>query len=172
MYGSVTCMIIIRNHKTNLHSLLIDRLRFVFIVKHIGKCMACTRNCHKCNCSEKILETKNRLGVLFSVNTHQRSRSSVETAERIKLGFGMGASFRPSYTVLKGNSDIFKIRVFSSGSMSQTPDLENFTSVYRAAGFDGTPPELLKCPLVAPYTLYSSKSGDLAESLLTGKKAS
>jgi len=134
--------------------------------------MACTRNCHKCNCSEKILETKNRLGVLFSVNTHQRSRSSVETAERIKLGFGMGASFRPSYTVLKGNSDIFKIRVFSSGSMSQTPDLENFTSVYRAAGFDGIPPELLKCALVAPYTLYSSKSGDLAESLLTGKKAS
>ena len=57
--------------------------------------------------------------------------------------------------------------------MSQTPDLQNFTSVYRAAGFDGIPPpELLKCALVAPYTLYSSKSGDLAESLLTGKKAS
>jgi len=32
------------------------------------------------------------------------SRSSIETAERIELIFGMGASFHPSYTVLTGNS--------------------------------------------------------------------
>jgi len=36
------------------------------------------------------------------------SRSSIETAERIELVFGMRASFHPSYTVLKGNSVISK----------------------------------------------------------------
>ena len=36
------------------------------------------------------------------------SQSSIETAEQIKLGFGMEASFHLSYTVLTGNSDISK----------------------------------------------------------------
>jgi len=36
------------------------------------------------------------------------SRSSIETAERIELVFGMRASFHPSYTVLKRNSVISK----------------------------------------------------------------
>ena len=36
------------------------------------------------------------------------SRSSIETVERIELVFGTGASFHPSYTVLKGNSVIPK----------------------------------------------------------------
>ena len=35
------------------------------------------------------------------------------------------------YTVLKGNSGISKIRVFPCGTLTQTPDLENFASVYR-----------------------------------------
>jgi len=33
--------------------------------------------------------------------------------------------------VLKGDSGIFKIRVLLSGTLPQTPDLENFASVYR-----------------------------------------
>ena len=36
------------------------------------------------------------------------SRSSVETDERIELVYSLGASFRLSYTVLKGNSGISK----------------------------------------------------------------
>jgi len=36
------------------------------------------------------------------------SQYSVETAERIELIFGMGASFLLSYTVLKGNLATFK----------------------------------------------------------------
>jgi len=62
-----------------------------------------------------------------------RSRCSVETAERIELVFGTGASFRLSYTVLKGNSGISKISVLPSGTLSQTTDLENFASVYRSS---------------------------------------
>ena len=41
-----------------------------------------------------------------------------------RAGFGVGASFRPSYTVLKGNSGISKIRALPSGTVSQTVDLE------------------------------------------------
>ena len=34
-----------------------------------------------------------------------------------------------TYTMLKGNSGISKIRVLPSGNLSLTPDLENFASV-------------------------------------------
>ena len=61
------------------------------------------------------------------------SRSSVETAERIELVFGMGASFHPSYNVLKGNSVISKNKGTSLWNFSQTPDLENFATVYRVS---------------------------------------
>ena len=43
-----------------------------------------------------------------SVRLSVTSRSSTETDELIELGFGMWASFHPSYTVLKGNSVISK----------------------------------------------------------------
>jgi len=56
------------------------------------------------------------LSVRLSVSV--TSLSSVETAERIELDFGMGASFHLSYTVLKVNSGISKIRVLSSGIFS------------------------------------------------------
>ena len=36
------------------------------------------------------------------------SRSYIETAERIELGVGTGASLHPTYTVLTGNSGISK----------------------------------------------------------------
>ena len=36
------------------------------------------------------------------------SRSSVETVERTELGFGRGACFQLSYTVLKGHLGILK----------------------------------------------------------------
>jgi len=42
------------------------------------------------------------LSVCLSVSV--TSRLSIETAERIELVFGMGASFQPSYSVLTGNS--------------------------------------------------------------------
>ena len=61
------------------------------------------------------------------------SRSSVETAERIELVFGMGALFHPSYNVLKGNSVISKNKGTSLWNFSQTPDLENFATVYRVS---------------------------------------
>jgi len=58
---------------------------------------------------------------------------SLETDERIELVFGMGAYFRPSYTVLKGNSGISKDKGTSPGTLSQTRDLENFASMYRSS---------------------------------------
>jgi len=61
------------------------------------------------------------------------SRSSIKTAERIELVFGMEASFHPSYNVLTRNLAISKIRVFPSGTLSQTLDLENFASVCRSS---------------------------------------
>ena len=48
--------------------------------------------------------------------THQAG--CLQTAERIDLAFGMWASFHPSYTVLKGNSVISKIRAIPSGTLS------------------------------------------------------
>jgi len=48
-----------------------------------------------------------------------------------RTGFGMGASFHLSYTVLKEIRVYSKIRVLPSGTLPQTPDLENFASVYR-----------------------------------------
>jgi len=50
------------------------------------------------------------------------SQVGIETDERIELGFGIEASFYLSYTVLKGNSGISKIRVLPSGFLSQTLD--------------------------------------------------
>jgi len=62
------------------------------------------------------------------------SRSSIKTDERIELVFGMGASFHPSYTVLKGNLGVSKnLWLLPSGNLSQNPDLENFASVYRSS---------------------------------------
>jgi len=55
------------------------------------------------------------------------SRCSVETAERIGLGFGMGASFDLSYTVFKEIQVPLKIRV-PTGTLLQTPDLEIFAT--------------------------------------------
>jgi len=43
-----------------------------------------------------------------SVCLFVKSQSSIETVERIKLVFGMRASFHTSYTVLKGNLGISK----------------------------------------------------------------
>jgi len=43
-----------------------------------------------------------------SVRPSVTSRCSIETDERIQLGFGMWASFHPSYAVLRGNSVISK----------------------------------------------------------------
>ena len=54
---------------------------------------------------------------------------SVETAERIELGFGVGASLDLSYTVLKGNLLPSKIKELSFGTLSQTQDLENFVMI-------------------------------------------
>jgi len=53
-----------------------------------------------------------------SVCLSVRSRCSTKTDERIELVFGMWASFRPSYAVLKGNLVISKIRALPSGTLS------------------------------------------------------
>jgi len=50
------------------------------------------------------------IALCLSVRLSVTSRSSIETDERIKLVFGTEASFRLSYTALKGNSGISKIR--------------------------------------------------------------
>jgi len=57
------------------------------------------------------------------------SLSSVETDERIELVFGVGASFHPSYAVLKGNS----VTSRNNGTLAQSPDLKMFFSVYRSS---------------------------------------
>jgi len=52
--------------------------------------------------------------------------------ERIELVFIMGASFHPSYTLLKGNSGISKIRVLSSGIFFKLRTLKiRFGKTYR-----------------------------------------
>jgi len=48
------------------------------------------------------------------------NRSSIKTVEQIELVFGVVASFHMSYTLLEGNCGISKIRVQSSGTLSQT----------------------------------------------------
>jgi len=60
-----------------------------------------------------------------------KSRSSIETAERIELVFGVGASFHLSYTLLTGNSSVSKNKgTIPSGTLSRTPDSENFAMAY------------------------------------------
>jgi len=61
--------------------------------------------------------------------TRQRS---IETDERMELVFGMVASFHLSYTTLKGNSGISKNKGTSPGTLSKTPDSENFATAYRS----------------------------------------
>jgi len=65
-------------------------------LSNVNKLRLSTARC----CASAVLA----MGLCLSVT----SRCSIETAERIELGFGMLASFHPSYTVLKGNSVIFK----------------------------------------------------------------
>jgi len=48
------------------------------------------------------------------------NRSSIKTVEQIELVFGVVASFHMSYTLVEGNCGISKIRVQSSGTLSQT----------------------------------------------------
>ena len=55
------------------------------------------------------------------------SRSSIETAERIELIFGTGASFRLSYTVLKENSGNSKNKGTSLWNF-----VPNFGSLYQS----------------------------------------
>ena len=73
------------------------------------------------------------MAVSVSVCLSVASRCSIETDERIELVLGTGASFRLSYTVLKGNSGISKIRVLPSETVPNYTDLENFASVYRSS---------------------------------------
>ena len=61
-----------------------------------------------------------------SVRPSVTSRSSTKTAERIELGFGMWASFHPSYTVLKGNSVISKNKGTSLRSFVLNSGLRKF----------------------------------------------
>jgi len=51
-------------------------------------------------------------------------QSSVKTAERNELDFGMGGSFK---LLLKGNTGMFKIR-----ELFETVDLENFATTSRS----------------------------------------
>jgi len=60
------------------------------------------------------------------------NRNAIETAQRIQLGFGTGASFNISHNVLWGNSSISKIRVLPSGTLPQTLHLENFATASRS----------------------------------------
>jgi len=48
------------------------------------------------------------MALCLSIRLSITSRSSTKTAKQIGLVFGMRASFRPSYTVLKGNLVISK----------------------------------------------------------------
>ena len=48
------------------------------------------------------------MGLCLTVCLSVTSRCFIETVKRIELGIGMWASFHPSYTVLKENSDISK----------------------------------------------------------------
>ena len=58
---------------------------------------------------------------------------SVERDERINLVFGMKASFDQSYRMFKETQISTKMRAFPSGTLSQLPDLENFSTVYRTS---------------------------------------
>ena len=59
------------------------------------------------------------------------SRSSIETDERIELVLGLGASFYPSYTVLKGNFGISKNILSLFCPLSLITDKPSLTSLSR-----------------------------------------
>jgi len=100
--------------------------------------------------------------VCVCVSACVTSRRSVETAERIELVFGTGASFDLSETVFK---EIIwappKIRVCPSGTMSQTLDFKNFTTTRRSSqrvvnsvlrrGRSGYRPKYLMVGLALPF---------------------
>jgi len=48
------------------------------------------------------------VALCLSVCLSVTSRNSIETAERIELGFGTGGLLHPSYSMLKENSGISK----------------------------------------------------------------
>ena len=82
----------------------------------------CTFRCHLINpvftarcCASAVLAIWACVRVCLCMSV--TSRSSIETDERIELGFVMWASFHPSYAVLKGNSVISKIRAHLSGTL-------------------------------------------------------
>ena len=62
------------------------------------------------------------LSVCLSVCVCVTSRYSIETDERIELGFGTEAFLQLFYTALNGHSGISE-RVLPSETLSQTPDL-------------------------------------------------
>ena len=86
------------------------------------RCYPLVGHCLRDAMPARVLAMTLCLSVCLSVT----SRSSIDKVERIELVVGTGASFHPSYTVLKRNSGVSKIRVLPSGTLSQTPHLENF----------------------------------------------
>jgi len=60
-------------------------------------------------------------------------RSFIEAAERIGLGFGIGASFDLSYTGFKEIRVPLKIRILPAETSLQTVDIENVATAYRSS---------------------------------------
>jgi len=94
------------------------------------------------------------LSVCLSVCVCVTSRCSIETDERIELGFGTEASLQLSYTALNGHSGISE-RVLPSETLSQTPDLCMCVCVWTIVG--QLPPDLCihECAVCACVCLCS-----------------
>jgi len=72
-----------------------------------------------------------RFTAFLDSNLH--TRRAIVTANELGLAFPprkLPKKFVQSYTVLKGSSGVYKIRVLPSGTLSQTPDCEDFAAVY------------------------------------------
>ena len=96
------------NCQYSLHFWLICYLDMLGIISHSGLChttFATFSNVF--TCAMLCIHSTSHWPV--SVCLSVTSRSCAKRAERIGLVFDMWASFRPSYTVLKGNSVISKI---------------------------------------------------------------
>jgi len=72
------------------------------------------------------------VSVCLSVCLFVTSQSSIETGERIVLVLGMGASFDHPMLSCKKIRVSPKITALPSGTLSDTPDLENFATAYRS----------------------------------------
>ena len=73
------------------------------------------------------------LRLCLSVSVSVTSRCSIEMDRRMELFYGIQASFDESYTALKANSGIYRIKDTSFWNFVRNSGLDNFALTYRSS---------------------------------------